>query len=403
MSVALLTLLIALAIFGYGLTSRKNEQLAITPAMLFTLLGLFLSSAHTTTVQLNDHALMLLAELTLALILFTDASQIERSHLVRFEILPIRLLGLGLPLTVAAGTAAAVLLFAGTALQSALLPALLLALLLAPTDAALAQSIFGNQAIPEPLRHSITVESGLNDGLVLPLLLFVLALLEAAAGADTGLSHAHWLGFMALQFGIGIGTGLLTGRLGGWLVEQASLKQWMTPLYQRLAAPALALLAYSGAETLGGNGFIAVFLAGLFLRSHHTRVRRRLKEFGEAEGQLLSALVFVLFGLLFVPAALPYLSLPVVLYALLSLTLVRLVPVLIALMGTHLSWPARLFLAWFGPRGIASILYLMLVADQIDLQQSSAWQTLFATVVTTVLLSIFLHGLSARLFRHIRW
>lgn len=400
MPVPLLTLLIALAIFIYGLTSRKNEQLAITPAMLFTGLGIVLSSGGNAAFVLpvDNHSLQLLSELTLALVLFTDASRIERSHLLQFEILPIRLLVIGLPLTVIAGALVAWWLFPFASQTEGILMALLLALLLAPTDAALSQNVLSRPTIKESLRHSLTVESGLNDGVVLPVLLFVLALLLAGINGNTdGINHLQWLEFIGLQFTLAILVGLFTGRVGGWLVEQAVQRAWMTSMYQRLTATALALLAYSGAEVLGGNGFIAVFLAGLFLRAHHTKVRQRLKEFGEAEGQLLSLLVFVLFGLWFVPAALPHISLLSLLYALLSLTLIRAIPVLIALTGSGLTMRARLFLAWYGPRGIASILYLLLVSTQLDIANTPEYQEFFATVVLTILGSIFLHGASARL------
>lgn len=404
MPVALLTLLIALAIFMYGLTSRKNEQLALTPAMLFTSLGIVLGMSlsggdHSSfALPLDNHSLQLLSELTLALVLFTDASRIERSHLLKFEILPIRLLAIGLPLTVLAGTAIAWWLFPFAGSGESILMALLLALLLAPTDAALSQNVLSRPTIKESLRHSLTVESGLNDGLILPVLLFTLALLTASMnGASADINHWRWLGFIGQQFTLAILVGIFVGLVGGWLVERAVQRAWMTPLYQRLTAPALALLAYSGAEVLGGNGFIAVFLAGLFLRAHHTKVRQRLKEFGEAEGQLLSLLVFVFFGLWFVPAALPHINLLSVLYALLSLTLIRAIPVLIALTGSGLPMRAKLFLAWYGPRGIASILYLLLVSTQLDIAHTPQYQEFFATVVLTILGSIFLHGASARL------
>lgn len=400
MPVPLLTLLIALAIFIYGLTSRKNEQLAITPAMLFTGLGIVLSSGGNAAFVLpvDNHSLQLLSELTLALVLFTDASRIERSHLLQFEILPIRLLVIGLPLTVIAGALVAWWLFPFASQTEGILMALLLALLLAPTDAALSQNVLSRPTIKESLRHSLTVESGLNDGLILPVLLFTLALLTASMnGASADINHWRWLGFIGQQFTLAILVGIFVGLVGGWLVERAVQRAWMTPLYQRLTAPALALLAYSGAEVLGGNGFIAVFLAGLFLRAHHTKVRQRLKEFGEAEGQLLSLLVFVFFGLWFVPAALPHINLLSVLYALLSLTLIRAIPVLIALTGSGLPMRAKLFLAWYGPRGIASILYLLLVSTQLDIAHTPQYQEFFATVVLTILGSIFLHGASARL------
>jgi len=389
-----LALLIAAVVFAYALFSRKTEQAALTAPMMFTALGILLGpvSLNWVAADIDGKGLMLLAEFTLALILFVDASQIERAHLVKFEILPIRLLAIGLPLTMIAGTLLAYPLFGGGWLLAALL-----AIMLTPTDAALAQSIFNKKDIDESLRHSITVESGLNDGIALPVLLFVLAMLASSASAEV--DHLHWLLFISQQFLIGILCGVLTGRVGGLLTETAAKRQWMTAPFQRLSAPILALLAYSGAEVLGGNGFIAVFLAGLFLQSHHTLVLQRLKEFGEAEGQLLSLTMFFLFGLIFVPDALPHITLNSWIYALLSLTVIRMIPVLISLTGAGLPLNARIFLAWFGPRGIASILYLLLVSEQLGFSDSNpAHAELFATTVLTVLLSIFLHGMSARFF-----
>lgn len=389
-----LALLIAAAVFAYALFSRKTEQVALTAPTMFTALGILLGPAWLdwVTAEIDGKGLMVLAEFTLALILFVDASQIERAHLVRFEVLPIRLLAIGLPLTMAAGTLVAYPLFSGGWLLAALL-----AIMLTPTDAALAQSIFNKKDIDESLRHSITVESGLNDGIALPVLLFVMALL--ASNTATDVDHLHWLLFISKQFVIGIICGIATGRIGGLLTETAARRQWMTASFQRLSAPALALLAYSGAEILGGNGFIAVFLAGLFLQSHHTLVLQRLKEFGEAEGQLLSLTMFFLFGLIFVPDALPHITLNSWIYALLSLTVIRMIPVFISLAGSGLPWRARMFLAWFGPRGIASILYLLLVSEQLGFGSSNPDHAeLFATTVLTVLLSIFIHGISARFF-----
>lgn len=391
-----LTLILACGIFLYGLLSRKTEQAAFTAPMMFTTLGILLGPAALDWVapEISGKGLMLLAELSLALILFTDASQIERSHLLRFEILPVRLLAIGLPLTMALGCVIAHSLFASGWLMAALL-----AIMLAPTDAALAQSIFNKQDIAESLRHSITVESGLNDGLALPVLLFVMAML-ASTQQGREIDQLHWLVFISGQFLVGTVWGFLTGRVGGWLSETAAQRQWMSPLYQRLSAPALALVAYSGAELLHGNGFIAAFLAGLFLQSHHTRVIERLKTFGEAEGQLLSLLIFFFFGMIFVPDALSAITLKSVIYAVLSLTVIRIVPVLIALTGSGLRYRARFFLAWFGPRGIASILYLLLVMDQLGFTNPDD-QEFFATTVLTVLLSIYLHGLSSRFFRRL--
>jgi sodium/hydrogen antiporter len=303
-------------------------------------------------------------------------------------VLPIRLLAIGLPLTMVVGA-----VLAASVLGLSWLSAAWIAIMLAPTDAALAQAIFGNQSIPERLRHSITVESGLNDGLALPVLLFLLALMQA--GDYAFLDSLEWPVFVVQQFVVGTLAGLAVGRYGGRLIQYACDKHWMQPLYQRLSSLSLALLAYSGAEVLGGNGFIAAFLAGLFLEAQRAVVIQRLREFGEAEGTLLSLLVFFLFGLIFVPEAWPLLQWQHLLYALLSLTVVRMLPVFVALLGSGLSMRAQFFLAWFGPRGIASVLYLLLAIEQMGYaSRIPEYKTVFATTVLTVLLSIFLHGLS---------
>jgi sodium/hydrogen antiporter len=385
-----LLLVLSASLFFFGLLARRIENLGISAPMLVTAMGILAGPLvfHFIPSNIENGWLEVLAELGLAIILFTDASQIQRSHLVRYEVLPIRLLAIGLPLTIVAGA-----VLAASVLGLSWLSAAWIAIMLAPTDAALAQAIFGNKSIPERLRHSITVESGLNDGLALPVLLFLLALMQA--GDYAFLDSFEWPVFVVQQFVVGTLAGLTVGRYGGRLIQYACDKHWMQPLYQRLSSLSLALLAYSGAEVLGGNGFIAAFLAGLFLEAQRAVVIQRLREFGEAEGTLLSLLVFFLFGLIFVPEAWPLLQWQHLLYALLSLTVVRMLPVFVALLGSGLSIRSQLFLAWFGPRGIASVLYLLLAIEQLGYaSRIPEYNSVFATTVLTVLLSIFLHGLS---------
>lgn len=390
-------LILAAGLLSFGLVSQRIERLALTAPMLFLLLGvasgplLFDWSAP----ALESSALKIIAELTLALILFTDASQVQRSHLVKFENLPIRLLGIGLPLTMLAGAAIAFIMYPGHWQV-----AVMIGIILAPTDAALAQSVFSASAIKEKLRHSITVESGLNDGLALPFLLLIIAI--ASAGDLSTVDPWYWGNFLFKQIALGALVGVAVGYLGGYLLEKAGKHDWMDPVFQRLASVALALVTYTGAEHSGGNGFIAVFMAGLFLHAGRTMVITRLKEFGEAEGQLLTLVMFFLFGLIYIPDALPQVTFETVLYALFSLTLIRIIPVLLALSGTGLSIKEKLFLGWFGPRGIASILYLLMVVEQLGFaEQLPGYQLLFPTVVTTVVLSIFVHGMSVPFW--IRW
>jgi NhaP-type Na+/H+ or K+/H+ antiporter len=385
-----LLLILAAGLLAFGLISQRIERLALTAPMLFLLLGvasgpiLFDWSAP----AIESSALKIIAELTLALILFTDASQVQRSHLVKFENLPIRLLGIGLPLTMLAGAAIAFILYPGHWQV-----AVMIGIILAPTDAALAQSVFSASAIKEKLRHSITVESGLNDGLALPFLLLIIAI--ASASDLSTVDPWYWGNFLLKQIALGALLGVAVGYFGGYLLEKAGKHDWMDPVFQRLASVALALVTYTGAEHSGGNGFIAVFMAGLFLHAGRTMVVTRLKEFGEAEGQLLTLVMFFLFGLIYVPDALPQITSATILYALLSLTLIRIIPVLLALSGTGLSIKEKLFLGWFGPRGIASILYLLMVIEQLGFaEQLPGYQLLFPTVVTTVVLSIFVHGVS---------
>ncbi|MBM97371.1 MAG: sodium:proton antiporter [Oceanospirillaceae bacterium] len=395
MNEQILLLLISSSLLVYGLLARNIERAGISAPMLITLVGIVSGPLILNLVnpELEHHGLKLMAEFTLAIILFTDASQIERAQLLRFEILPIRLLAIGLPLTFVAGW-----LLAVPILGLSWLAAAWLAIMLTPTDAALAQGMINDTQTDEQLRHTITVESGLNDGLALPVLLFVLALLQA--GHYAFLDADEWPLFVIQQFAVGSLIGWLVGRFGGKLVHHASRQRLMLPMFQRLSSLALAMLAYAGAEILGGNGFIAVFLAGLFLKARHTVVIKRLKEFGEAEGELLALLVFFLFGLVFVAEAWPLMQWQHLLYALMSLTVVRMIPVLLALIGSGISWRDRFFLAWFGPRGIASILYLLVAVEQMGYSDSiPEYEGVFATTVLTVLLSIFLHGMSTHVFQ----
>jgi len=385
-----LLLILASGLLLFGIFSRRIEAYSVTPPMLF--LGLGAVSGPLlfgwTSPAIDSTALKTIAELTLALILFTDASQVNRSHLSKFENLPVRLLAIGLPLTILAGALTASFFFpVGWEI------AILIGIILAPTDAALAQSLFTEMRFSERLRHSITVESGLNDGLALPFLLLALALITASD--LTAVDPLYWGNFILIQIFAGGLAGLVIGYAGGSLIEWAGRRNWMDPVFQRLASLALALLTYTLAEQCGGNGFVAVFMAGLFLQAKQKIIVQRLKEFGEAEGQLLSLIMFFLFGLIYIPDALDSFTPEILIYALLSLTLIRIIPVWIALTATELHLREKLFLGWFGPRGIASILYLLLVIDELGFrEQIPGYETLFPTVVLTVTLSVFLHGLS---------
>ncbi|MEM8993196.1 MAG: cation:proton antiporter [Acidobacteriota bacterium] len=379
--------LVAVAILAFGVISRRAESTVLTPPIFFVGLGLLVAGLGLVHVEVSEGAIHLLAEITLVVVLFTDASRIKMSELRRGHNLPVRLLVIALPFTIVLGTLVAVGLFPTFTLWEAAL----LAAVLAPTDAALGQAVVSSPKVPVRIRQTLNVESGLNDGIALPL---VLVFLSACSSAVPGLGGAeYWLRFAASQLTFGPLVGLLVGWLGGELVDRASRTGWMNHAFQHLSALGLALLAYAGAEQLHGNGFIAAFVAGLVLgNTVSTSVSDSLYEFAEAEGQLLALLVFLVFGAWLLPHAVTHLDWKYVAYGLSSLTLVRMAPTALSLVGAKLGAPTVLFLGWFGPRGIASILFGLLVIDRSELVNR---EEIFAVVLVTVLLSVLLHGITA--------
>ncbi len=378
---------VALAICFFAAISRKAERSPLSPPMFFLAVGFFLGGEGLGWMNLDvgEEGIHVLAELTLVLVLFTDAARIDLKCLRRERNLPARLLGIGMPLTIAAGAAVALAVLPGLGWTEALL----LAAILAPTDAALGQAVVSNPSVPVRIRQSLNVESGLNDGIALPVVLVFAALAGALEEAgDAG----SWLRFAALAVTLGPLVGWAVGFVGGRVVGWGTRSGWINDAFQRISGLGLALLAFGAAELVGGNGFIAAFAAGLTLGNTARGVCTCLYEFGEAEGQLLTLLVFLAFGAVMLPEALPYATGATLLYALLSLTVVRMVPVALSLLGTGLRPASVAFLGWFGPRGLASILFALLVVEQDSLESGSF---LLAVVVLTVLGSTFLHGLTA--------
>ena len=377
--------LIAVFILLFGLVSRRLESTIFTAPMAFTAFGLALSPL------VGEHAfetevIHTLAEITLALVLFSDAARIDLSLLRKDHDLPQRMLLLGLPLTIVLGTLAAAWLFAG---QLGLFAAAVLASILAPTDAALGQAVVTNPRVPVRIRQALNVEGGINDGIALPAVLIFVSL---AAAGQSGRGLDYWLPFVGMQVVLGPLVGLLVGGIGGRLVSLATRTGWMNHSFQQLASLSLAIAALSLAELVHGNGFIAAFVAGITLGNLHRPICECLYEFAEAEGQLMILFTFTLFGAMLVPSALEATTPMMILYALLSLTLLRMLPVSLSLIGTRVRLETHLFLGWFGPRGIASILFGLLVLMEAEFPGRDL---VFHTITVTVLLSVVLHGLTA--------
>ncbi len=378
---------VAIFILLFGLISGRIERTPVTAPMVFVLFGLILSDRVMGIIDLDiENALVdLVAELTLVLILFTDASRIDLKRLRDEHTIPVRLLSFGLPLTMLAGSIAALLLIDILNFWEAVV----LAIILSPTDAALGQAVVSSSKVPIRIRQALNVESGLNDGIVLPILLICVSLAGASEGQH---SLGYWIQFVAWQVICGPIVGIAVGYLGGQALQWAQQREWVNEAFQDLAAIGLALLAFSGAELVGGNGFLAAFCAGLTLGNTTSKICSCLYEFAEAEGQLLTLLTFMIFGAIMVFPVLPYVDGSILLYAILSLTLIRLLPVWISLIGLDLRLHTIAFVGWFGPRGIASILYILLVLKESHLAHH---ETIFTVVITTVLSSVYAHGLTA--------
>ena len=378
---------IAAFVLAYGLISKRLERSAVTAPMVFAACGVLLGPAVLGWIELNPESSLLdtLAEGTLVLVLFADAASIDLRALRKSFWLPVRLLGVGLPLSMLLGAVTAHFFFPGFGIWEAAL----IAAILAPTDAALGQAVVSSESVPARIRQALNVESGLNDGICLP---FVMMFLALAAG-EMARPAAYWAQYALGQLVLGPIAGVAVGYLGGKAIERAVDAGWMNEVFQRLSSLALALLAFCVAELLEGNGFIAAFVAGLTLGSIASRrVCHGMLTFAETEGQLLGLLAFLAFGAASVVPALDAAGPAVFVYGALSLTAIRMLPVSLSLAGMKMSLPTHLFLGWFGPRGLASILYVLLAAREAGLPHR---EEILGVVMVTVLLSVFAHGLSA--------
>jgi NhaP-type Na+/H+ or K+/H+ antiporter len=380
-------LVLAVVVFAFGRVSRRLEGTVLTAPLVFVAAGVILGPAGLGLVgfALDEHVVLMLSEIALAIVLLTDAARTNLSALRQNEALPLRLLGLGMPLTIALGTAIAALVLTDLTFWEAAI----VGTVLAPTDAALGQPVVSNPHVPVRMRQALNVEAGLNDGLSV---LFLALFLTLAEADEEHLSASVWLRFALEQVGFGVLVGIGVGLLGGWLVSRASRAGWMNESFQRLALLSLALIAWALADTVGGNGFIAAFVGGVAVGPTVKQIGERLVRSTEAEGQLLSLTVFFIFGALLAGLA-ESLDWTIVLYALLSLTVIRMLPVALSLLGTRLRGVSVLFAGWFGPRGLASIVLGLVVVEEAPLLAGRAEIELVVTLV--VILSVLLHGVTA--------
>jgi sodium/hydrogen antiporter len=376
---------LAVLLIAYGAVSARLQSTVVTQAMVFVAVGLLVGDQVLRLVEVDvaNQYVRLLAEATLTVVLFTDAVRINLGSLRRGSALPVRLLGVGLPLTIVAGTVAGLALFGELNLWTAAA----LATILAPTDAALGLPVVSNRRLPARIREALNVEGGLNDGVCVPLLIIFLTLAQAEEGG-----HVEPLKVILEEIGFGIIGGIAAGVLGAWVLRSFAGKGWMEGTWQQINAVATPLLAYGVASALGGSGFIAAFVAGIVFATIAGTPAQHSTFLAEQSGELLNALTFLLFGAVLLGPALNELDWRVALYAVLSLSVVRMLPVALALLGTGMRRVTVGFLGWFGPRGLASIVFVLILVEQTQLPE----RPLMLTVVTwTVALSVYAHGLTA--------
>jgi NhaP-type Na+/H+ or K+/H+ antiporter len=390
--------IVALAVLAVAAVSRRLAGSPLTPAMLFVAIGVLAGPRVLSEFDVSpaSSAIRALAEATLTIVLFADASRINLRALRRDHGLPIRLLAIGLPLTIAAGTLGAAVLLG----ELLLLEALVLAVLLAPTDAALGQAVVTEPRLPLRIRQGLNVESGLNDGICVPLLLIALAAADVEARTET--SHQAIVVVLE-EIGFGLVGGGVAGVLTAAVIIGAGRRRGLiADAWLPIVPVAGAALAYGVAAPLGGSGFIAAFAAGMCFGGLLRRDPGSLAAFGEELGGLLNGVTFIAFGAILLGPALGELTWELGLYALLSLTVVRLVPVAVALAGSAARRQTVGFVGWFGPRGLASIVFAVIVVEDGTLPHT---ETILLATYLTVGLSVFAHGLTAAPLarRYARW
>jgi NhaP-type Na+/H+ or K+/H+ antiporter len=390
----------ALLVIAYGLVSGRLEGTSITAPMVFVAAGLIAAAtgkvdAVVATPGVGDGAkasiafagepLLVTAEIALALVLFTDAARLHSRSVRQNTQLPARLLLLGLPLTIALGGVVAFLVFHD---ELVIWEALLLAAIVAPTDAALGEAVVTSPKLPVRIRQALNVESGLNDGLAVPLFTIFLAL----AVAEEEVTAASAGRVVLEKIGWGVVVGMVVGVVGGGLVRLSAERGWLTGLFGQLTVASLGVFGWWAAEEIGGSGFIAAFVGGLVTGRVVREIGATIVDFTEDVGQLLNLFVFFVFGL----AAYELLDLVTwkhVVFAVLALTVVRILPVAIVLLGTGVGRPTVWFVGWFGPRGLASIILAFItISDEPRLE---GLDTVVLAMTVTVLLSVVAHGVTA--------
>jgi NhaP-type Na+/H+ or K+/H+ antiporter len=377
---------IAGVLLAYAACSRRIDGTSLTAAIMFVVAGFVFGTEGLGWLHadIGQHGVSVLAEATLVIVLFNDAARIDLSALRREYSVPARLLGIGLPLTIVAGAVAAALVLHDVRWSEAAV----LAIVLAPTDAALGQAVVTDPALPSRVRQGLNIESGLNDGICVPLLTIALGVAQAESGA-TSSTHATKLVFEAL--GWGIGGGVIAGLVAAYVLRFARARQWIESRSIQVVPVLTAVAAFGLADAYGGSGFIAAFVAGVVF-GRLTEQHESHAAFSEELGALLNGITLIVFGAAVLGAQWSQIGIAALVYAALSLTVVRMIPVAISMLGSGARPPTVLFLGWFGPRGLASIVFGVVVLEAGGLPHTAV---LVTAMTVTVAMSVVAHGISA--------
>jgi len=385
---------IAFLVLGWAVISGALARHDITGPLIFSVFGYVLANPDWGPIPIDVEAasIHLLAEATLALVLFSDASRVNLTELRKDVSLPLRLLGGGLPLTLILGGLVAAFMFG----EFTWALAGFVAAALAPTDAALSVQVINVERVPLRLRGGLNVESGLNEGIVTPIVTVTLAVAASQLGIVAE-SESFAAGAALRELGLGIVVGIAVGFVGAALISAASRRDWIAPGGRRLATLATAVGAFAIALAIDGNGFIAAFVAGIAFGATLDKSVVEVEQatqLSELGGELLALVVWFFFGATLVPIAFDYIDARVIGYALLSLTILRMLPVALAMSRSGLGRTDVIFLAWFGPRGLASVVFALLALEELGTDHEVVGQAV-AVVALTVLLSVVLHGITA--------
>ena len=379
--------LLCVFLLVYSAFAGRVERSWISGPIVFTAIGFLLGpdGVGLVRIEIDGDGLRLLAEMTLAMVLFTDAANADFAVIRQNFRLPLRLLGVGLPLTIVLGYLVAALVFPSLAT----LELALLATILAPTDAALGKPVVTNHAVPVVTREALNLESGLNDGICVPIVVILLGL--AVGTQIEGGTIGHVLFVVVEEIGIGLVAGLGLTLLAALMLRYAQRHDWISKNWVEIPIVALAAASFAAAQAAGGSGFIACFVGGFLLSALGPRHKEELLRGAEQVGEALALLTWVLFGSIVVARMISNVSWPAVLYAVLSLTVVRMLPVFLCLIGTKTSLSDKLFIGWFGPRGLATIVFAVIILDA----KLPGNDTVMLAAGWTVLLSVIAHGVTA--------